>query len=227
MSADGFAPGVDISFGDGDNLAVCTAGWLIKVDNTVSLATAGHCAAEGGTSVSFKYVPEGKNVVLDAKSVPIGKVVSNSYAEPFNPDNTDIALIGLSQEFIDGGTPVIMNVGGKINAEPPLKDISGIKGNKVCWYSNASKLEMIGAMASCGTVVGVSADQSKVLVKPNDNVKFDAQMAGAPATVNNGKLGAAERNFALGVFTGVYKDYAVIDSLAKVTEGGGTILGVK
>lgn len=225
-SASGFAPGIDITVGEGDSAAVCTAGWIIESDNIASILTAGHCAPQGeGTPVTFGYAPKGSNVVLDREDFTVGEVLTTSYTEPYSPDNLDIAVVGLTQEVISDifATP---SIGGRINVEAPQADISSSVGNEVCWYSNASRLESSGAMPSCGTVTAVSKDQSKVLVEPRDNVEIDPQMAGAPATITNGKVGAAQRTFALGTFVGVYRDHAIIDNVYPfLEESGATIAG--
>ena len=221
-SASGFAPGIDITIGEGESRAVCTAGWIVEESNHAYLLTAGHCAVgDVGTPVFFGYVPEGGNVALDREDTRIGEVGSTSYTEPYTADAPDIAVIALTDEVVTGGyaTP---SIGGKINVLAPLKDVSSTVGNRVCWYSNASKLGDIGAKSSCGKVTAVSSDQSKVLVMPDEGVELDPQMAGAPATVTNGKLGAAEKIYALGVFTDVYKDHVVIDNVNPILEKSGT-----
>jgi len=229
-SASGLAPGIDITVGEGDSAAVCTAGWIVEKDNHAFLLTAGHCAVGGaGTPVVFGNVPEGGNVVLDRKDTALGEVSSTSYAEPYTPDDIDIAQVALTDAVVTGkGVYVTPSIGGRINVLAPLKDVKSTVGNRVCWYSNASKLGTIGAKSSCGTVAAVSSDQSKVLVTPDEGVELDAQMAGAPATVTNGKIGAAEEIYALGVFTDVYKDHVVIDNVEPLLEKSGTsIVGVK
>lgn len=229
-TASGFAPGVDITIGEGDTAHVCTSGWFVSMDNTLSVLTAGHCAAQGeGTPVTFGYVPKGGNPVLDREETFVGEVNSTSYAEPYDPNTneTNIGIIAASQDVVDGDFLVASNIGGKITVEAPLSDISGSKGNTVCWYSDASQLETVGSLASCGTVAGVSEDQTKILVTPDERVKLDAQMAGAPATINNGQIGAKERTYALGVFTGVYKDHVIIENVYSIVAAGGTIVGTK
>lgn len=229
-SASGLAPGIDITLGEGDSRAVCTAGWIVESDNRAFLLTAGHCAVSGdGTKVYFGNVPEGGNVVLDREDTFLGEVSSTSYAEPYTPDNIDIAQVELINSVVSGGEVYVTpSIGGRVNVLAPLKDIKSTVGNRVCWYSNASKFDTIGAKSSCGKVSAVSADQSKVLVTPDEGVELDPQMAGAPATVSNGKVGAAEKVHALGVFTDVYKDHVVIDNVGPILEKSGTsIVGAK
>lgn len=227
-SASGFAPGIDISLGDGESRTVCTAGWILKLEGTATMLTAGHCAVQGeGTPVTFGFVPDGGSVVTDRKETVIGEVGKTSYVEPYNPDNSDIAAVPFAESFIDS-VPASPLIGAHIKVEPPQKDISDTVGNKVCWYSSASKLEAIGAMTSCGTVHAVSKDQSKILVSPSDASKLDPQMAGAPAVISNGQIGAKERLYALGVFTDVYKDHVVIDNVFPLVDTtGGTIMGTE
>ena len=227
-SASGFAPGIDITLGEGDSRAVCTAGWILESKGVAVMVTAGHCAVQGeGTPVTFGLVPDGGSVVTDRKETSVGEVGETSYAEPYNPDSKDIAAVPLGASIISG-VPISPYVGAHIKVEPPQKDISGTVGNKVCWYSNASKLETIGAMSSCGTVYAISKDQRKILVTPDNLEKIDPQMAGAPAVISNGEIGSKERLYALGVFTDVYKDHVVIDNVFPLVDAsGGTIMGTE
>lgn len=205
-----FAPGIDIRVGEGDDAVTCTAGWVFSIgdDGSLGMAIPGHCAPNGkGTPVSYEYLKKGNTATLDGtQTVSLGEVIETTYAEPYNPQNPDYAVVGLVLPA-DSGIPASPAPGAKVITDKPVvlhpDKADSAKGSKVCWYHSAQNMEYTLGTQSCGKLV--SGTGNKILVTP-DKDDFDPVVAGAPATI---KL--EDKTLPLGIVTDVYRDHIIID----------------
>lgn len=214
-----FTPGITVKIGEGSDAVTCTMGWVgSNREGKFRAFTAGHCADKGvGTPVSMN---------LNGEEVEVGRVTSTSFNNPYSPENTDLAVIEITNAKDNNGKDI--PAASYANKKTPLKNLStedlhgliadatGGKEVPVCWMTDVHRtIDGVNIPGSfdlhCGELA--RGNDSKLLVKA-DSGDYSPSIAGAPAWVGikNGNVTVAQP---VGVVTDYFKGHVVIDTLIK------------